>query len=1559
MAFAGLGSWLGKPKQKATTSPPNHASEANSSRSASHERHGNESDGSRGKDSNSSIGDSIHVGTPDNANDTIIAQGFHIDLPVVSDSEDFEHLPGHFTARRVLSRLQGPKERFRVKLQSDETQIFTRMALLKLQNGQDALEQFEKQDMDISQKRNSRRLRPSGFIDPAELDLSDGNDSEQPSRRSRRRGGKSRETSASSSLAKGESEASSEDELVALEEPSTSDNEVPSSAASRTLGRRSGRLSNRRQLRLHPSAVPIASDDSSDELMSLASRKTRKRKSPPTKQASRRKRSALRRSSSSDCPTPARRSQRTLFAPRLNMRERQEDEISEKEEERVGPKILTTKEVFKILPETDDFRRRHRQVCDTCHQQGDRAEKGPLVFCQGCTVSYHKACLGPRGSRDHLVSKVGHARFVLQCRRCLGVGQTKDRNAPHHGECTGCRQVNVASQPFRARLTTRQEQVQREENGGQDPITFVNPDFLDNVANVMFRCATCQRAWHLNHLPPRKIDIQYLEEDDELLDEASLGQKRFDEYHRAWLCKDCHAEKSEIDTLVAWRPSDEASYIPGVTNDMMSESDKQYLIKWKRQSHFHTTWMPGSWVWGVAASSMRAAFMKKEENSLPKMTTEDAVPEAYLRVDIVFDVHYSSIVSNRSLDIDHARIREVTEVYVKFKGLGYEDALWEKPPSPSDNARWADFKIAYEDWCLMHYVHVPNRSRLQKHLSATREKDFETQLLKDKQPSIMNGGELMDYQIEGMNWLYYQWFKGQNAILADEMGLGKTIQLISFFATLVQDHKNWPFLVVVPNSTCPNWRREIKKWVASLRVVTYYGSAAARKLAHDKELFPSGPQDLRAHIVVTSYDCMVEDRARLSLSKIPWAGLVVDEGQRLKNEKNLLYEALQKIKFPYIVLLTGTPLQNNARELFNLLQFLDRRIDAAKLEVEYGELTKENVPQLHELIRPFFLRRTKAQVLKDLPPIAQVILPITMTSLQKKVYKSILAKNPQLMKSIFARDGSAKQTERANLNNILMQLRKTLCHPFVYSRQIEERSYDPVVAQRNLVDASAKLQLLELMLPRLQERGHRVLIFSQFLNNLDIVEDFLDGLGLQHHRLDGTINSLEKQKRIDEFNAPNSPFFAFLLSTRAGGVGINLATADTVIIMDPDFNPHQDIQALSRAHRIGQTRKVLVYQIMTRGSAEEKIMQIGKKKMALDHVLIQSMDDPDDAGRDLESILRHGAEALFDDNDATEDIKYDTASIEKLLDRSQTEDTVAGEDTSAESQFSFARVWANDKTALQDNLGNPDEASAPNLTIWDKILKERERAAEEEEAAKAQAFGRGKRRRGNVDYSTQEGVEQDLFSPQKNGQNPDAGDQDFQAQGSDAEDDTGTEGALDDFSAQELDDRSPTKKRLSSRPSQPTVRARPFRRVAIPEGNAPNFGGDGTNEFEIPTMMPPSHRCRACGEDHPLGWCRLKIANVEHCGLCGMAHIGTGRTCPHLNDETQVATMLNTLKESTESRETIELATKYLRQVRGDLAWRKRNQEKKDLERQNQPFSTAPEYTYPQISPQMPTYGHA
>lgn len=421
-------------------------------------------------------------------------------------------------------------------------------------------------------------------------------------------------------------------------------------------------------------------------------------------------------------------------------------------------------------------------------------------------------------------------------------------------------------------------------------------------------------------------------------------------------------------------------------------------------------------------------------------------------------------------------------------------------------------------------------------------------------------------------------------------------------------------------------------------------------------------------------------------------------------------------------------MQNNARELFNLLQFLDSSINAQQMEEEYVDLTKENVAELHKKLRQYFLRRTKAEVLTMLPPMAQIILPVTVSVLQRQLYKTILAQNPELLKSIMGSTRASGKEEKASLNNILMQLRKCLCHPFVYSQNIEVRSDNAATSHENLVEASSKLQLLAIMLPKLQERGHRVLIFSQFLGMLSIIEDFLDGLGLFYERLDGSMGSLQKQKKIDAFNADGSQLFAFLLSTRAGGVGINLATADTVIIMDPDFNPHQDIQALSRAHRIGQKKKVLVFQLTTRATVEEKILQVGKKKMALDQVLIEQMDHDEDEPKDIASILRYGAEAIFKDEDPQQ-IKYDSASVDRLLDRSQIENTLGGKDKSAESQFSFAKVWVSDKNLLEEGLGDDVSDKISDPSVWEKILEDRRQAVAIEAAAKEEALGRGRRRR--------------------------------------------------------------------------------------------------------------------------------------------------------------------------------------------------------------------------------------
>lgn len=979
------------------------------------------------------------------------------------------------------------------------------------------------------------------------------------------------------------------------------------------------------------------------------------------------------------------------------------------------PKAVGAKEYFKELPRSDPFRARHLQQCDSCKNGTNFA---PLIYCQGCTFAYHKSCISHRSSREHIVTKIGHKEFVLQCRRCIAFPRRKERTAPDQGKCSDCKEHGPSCEPFRERKTVLQEQKDREENGGEDPIYHVEPDLIDNPENVMFRCVGCFRGFHFEHLPSKSNSIMDIDGED-------TAAQRFSEYSQDWICHECATVPAKVAGIVAWKPTDEDNYDPHSGFDMVDEDEKAYLLRWEGKSYFQATWMPGPWVWGYTSASMRKAFAKREEARLPKMRTEDAIPEDFLRADIVLDVKYTSIVDVAGEEIDKARIREVDQALIKFKGLGYEDAVWEKPPTPDDEERWTDFVTAYNDWVLGKYVKQPKSHALKPRLEKARATDF-TKLEKKKQPDNVNGGELMKYQLDGLNWLYHKWYLQKNAVLADEMGLGKTIQIIGFLATMVRDWNCFPFLVVVPNSTCANWRREIKKWAPSLRVVAYFGSKEARDLTMRYELFARDSKELRCHVVVTSYDCAADDSARRFFRSIPWQALVVDEGQRLKSDKTLLYSSLAALKVPFKILLTGTPLQNNARELFNLLQFLDDTFNAAELETRFEDLNAAKITELHDMIRPFFLRRTKAQVLTFLPPMAQIVVPVSMSTLQKKLYRSILAKNPDLLRAIFGGARELSSSQRASLNNILMQLRKCLCHPFVYNQGIEERNVSHSVSHRNLVEASGKLQMLELLLPKLRERGHRVLIFSQFLDMLNMVEDFMDGMEMQYQRLDGSISSLQKQKRIDEFNAPDSALFAFLLSTRAGGVGINLATADTVIILDPDFNPHQDIQALSRAHRIGQKKKVLCIQLVTRASAEEKIMQYGRKKMALDHVLIEQMDAEDAEDKDLEGILRHGAAELFDD-DGQKDIKYDDAAIDKLLEASQVEHTKAGDDKSAESTFSFARVWANND--LEEALPESPEAEqdAPDTGVWEKILKERERVAAAEAAAAQQALGRGRR----------------------------------------------------------------------------------------------------------------------------------------------------------------------------------------------------------------------------------------
>ncbi|RII05200.1 chromodomain-helicase-DNA-binding protein 4 [Alternaria sp. MG1] len=1437
---------------------------------------------------------------------------------------------------------------YKVKLfGSDRVKQVTFEELLDFRGGPEALQSFQphndsSDDADMRLRNQNARVDVEGFVDITSFPISSSEDDEQDelasdtSGRPRRRPQRTGRGSGREKPSRDRSEIS---DLIAL---STSEEDEDSDDGGRKgKGRpRKGiqqptRRSTRQPIRTRNDDDDDDEQEEDDTDDSSASDILRSDVLPGRK----RKRQSLRAAKPEKIPRAGVRQSDRATRATNNMQEADMNDIyrSDTAPKAVAQKVSVVREVFPKLPRSDPFRARHAEGCEVCF---DGPNVAPLVYCQGCSLAYHKNCLGNRSTRDHLVTKVGDEQFVLQCKRCIGFYKKKDATAPDLSRCQDCAVSGVSCRPFRRRKTTQQEMKEREENDGYDPVVDVPSELLNDRNNVLFRCTKCSRAWHYHHLPPISQYAMDVNRDDE-----EMADERFREYSGKWMCKECDETiNQKVGGIIAWRPSDVETYRPGTPCELVCEDDKQYLIKWENESYFRASWHSGAWTWGVTAGVQRKAFFKREDG--PKMRTEDAIPEEYLRIDIVLDIKYTSYVEVRSEEIDKARIKEVDKALIKYKGLGYEDTVWESVPTPEDGDRWLDFVTAYNDWVAGRYVKIPKQGPLKGRIEKARSTPF-AKLEREKQPDNLVGGELMKYQLDGLNWLYYKWYDQKNAILADEMGLGKTIQVIAFMATLIQEHNCFPFLIVVPNSTCANWRREIKQWAPSLRVVAYFGSAKAREMAYKYEMYPENTKDLRCHIVVTSYEAAADDNCRRFFRGVSWAGLVIDEGQRLKNDKSQLYTALTAVRAPFRLLLTGTPLQNNARELFNLLHFLDDTINAEQLEEQYAEMTAENIRELHDQIRPFILRRTKAKVLTFLPPLGQIILPISMSHLQKQVYKSILSKSPELLKALFTSDKQLKQQERANLSNILMQLRKCLCHPFVYSREIEERSDVAAVSHRNLVEASAKLTLLETLLPKLQERGHRVLIFSQFLDMLNIIEDFLDGMQLPYQRLDGTMGSFEKQKRIDQFNAPDSSLFAFLLSTRAGGVGINLATADTVIILDPDWNPHQDLQAIARAHRIGQKKKVLCLQLATRASVEEKIMQMGKKKMALDKVVVQDLDKEDPEDEDVESILKYGAAELFKDDDADNDIRYDDASIDKLLDRSQIENTQTGDDDSAESQFGFARIWVNEKGGLQDDFDIADEEVAPDPGVWDKILKERQAAAAAEALAKAEAMGRGRRAKAAVDYATEKrdadaasvaGTDhfEDTAAPpspikkpsrKRRNKTGSESDTDFQAE---SEDESEPELTYDNVdAAKELGNghRPNTTSIANSSPYKQNGAVKPFARAIILIRNPlePTYGAPGI------------HICPACHKNHPSGACELKAAGVEHCGLCGLAHYGHSRTCPHIRSETQVREMLEALKNSPEKKELVDAAIKYLRGVKGTLVQQKKRDREKAALAKGQP----------------------
>ncbi|CAN6460888.1 unnamed protein product [Victoria cruziana] len=486
-------------------------------------------------------------------------------------------------------------------------------------------------------------------------------------------------------------------------------------------------------------------------------------------------------------------------------------------------------------------------------------------------------------------------------------------------------------------------------------------------------------------------------------------------------------------------------------------------------------------------------------------------------------------------------------------------------------------------------------------------------------------GTLKPHQVEGVSWLIRRYQQGVNVILGDEMGLGKTLQAICFLSYLkFQQKRPGPFLILCPLSVTDGWMSEFSTFSPNLKVMRYVGDKVLRcglrkeTLEHVNKRCFKGDPTLPFDALLTTYDIALLDQE--FLSQVPWCYAVIDEAQRLKNASSVLYNVLDRqFILPRRLLLTGTPIQNNISELWALLHFcmpllfqsLDEFVEAFK---ERGSpVSGKKTSQfgvLKYILKAFLLRRTKSMLVESgtllLPPLTEITVLVPPVQLQKRVYVSILRRElPKIIVS--SSDGPSQHA----LQNIVIQLRKACSHPYLFSG-IEP---EPFSEGEHLVLASGKLIVLDKLLRRLHAGNHRVLLFAQMTRTLDILQDFLELRRYTYERLDGSVRAEERFAAIRSFSeqSVNRSFgshlgqddaFVFMISTRAGGVGLNLVASDTVIFYEQDWNPQVDKQALQRAHRIGQNKHVLSINLITSGTVEEVIMRRAASKLQLSQNVI-------------------------------------------------------------------------------------------------------------------------------------------------------------------------------------------------------------------------------------------------------------------------------------------------------------------------------------------------------------------
>uniref|UniRef100_A0A4W6CQ99 Chromodomain helicase DNA binding protein 3 n=1 Tax=Lates calcarifer TaxID=8187 RepID=A0A4W6CQ99_LATCA len=989
--------------------------------------------------------------------------------------------------------------------------------------------------------------------------------------------------------------------------------------------------------------------------------------------------------------------------------------------------------------EGDGYETDHQDYCEVCQQGGE------IILCDTCPRAYHLVCLEPE------LDKAPEGKW--SCPHCEKEGI----------------QWEAKDEDF--------EDFEEDKEEDDDHMEFCR---VCKDGGELLCCDTCTSSYHIHCLNPP-------------LPEIPNGE---------WLCPRCTCPpiKGRVQKILHWRwgeppppipvpPAPDAPPDAPPPPPMKGRAEREFFVKLVGQSYWHCTWITELQL-EIFHSVMYRNYQRKtdmdeppsldygsggeDENGVGKSEKRRAKDPQYA---ILEDKYYKYGIKPEWMMIHRIINHSVDKkgVYhylVKWRDLTYDQCTWER--DDLDIPDFAIYKANYWRHRDAIMKEDPDKPRKMRNKNQEGEEESPASPVTDptikyeEQPDFVTstGGTLHLYQLEGLNWLRFSWAQGTDTILADEMGLGKTIQTIVFLYSLFKEgHTKGPFLVSAPLSTIINWEREFEMWAPDFYVVTYTGDKDSRAIIRENEFsfddtaVKGGKKafklrreaPIKFHVLLTSYELVTIDQT--ALKSIDWACLVVDEAHRLKNNQSKFFRRLNDYKIDHKLLLTGTPLQNNLEELFHLLNFLtpNRFNNLEGFLEEFADISKEDqIKKLHDLLGPHMLRRLKADVFKNMPAKTELIVRVELSPMQKKYYKLILTKNFEALNS----KGGGNQV---SLLNIMMDLKKCCNHPYLFPVASMEAQKTPSGAYEGsaLTKASGKLLLLQKMLRKLKEQGHRVLVFSQMTKMLDLLEDFLDYEGYKYERIDGGITGALRQEAIDRFNAPGACQFCFLLSTRAGGLGINLATADTVIIFDSDWNPHNDIQAFSRAHRIGQANKVMIYRFVTRASVEERITQVAKRKMMLTHLVVRpglGSKAGSMTKQELDDILKFGTEELFKDEGEGENrffedegnvIHYDSTAIERLLDRSQdaTDDSDVQNMNEYLSSFKVAQYMVREEDKIEEierEIIKQEENVDPDY--WEKLLRHHYEQQQEDLASK---LGKGKRNRKPVNYNDAAQEDQD------------------------------------------------------------------------------------------------------------------------------------------------------------------------------------------------------------------------